>query len=44
MKTTHKFTNLEAAHKFYYEVSMKGEAATLETVVPCKEWRVVVFK
>ena len=41
--TEHKFTNLEATYRFYMETSMKGQAATLETVVPCKEWRVVVF-
>lgn len=43
MTKTYKFTSLEAAHRFYFEISMKGEAATLETVIPCKEWRVVVF-
>jgi hypothetical protein len=38
-----RFTSLEAAHRFYVEQSMQGKAATLETVVPCREWLVIVY-
>lgn len=39
----HEFTNLESAYEFYYRVSNEGKPATLETIVPCKEWRVIVY-
>jgi hypothetical protein len=39
-----KFTDLSKAMAWYHAATEAGLAATLETVVPCKEWRVLVFK
>lgn len=42
METT--YTDLKKAMAWYNAATSAGYAATLETVVPCKVWRVVVFK
>jgi hypothetical protein len=42
METT--FKDIDKATAWYNALTKAGLAATLETVVPCKEWRVVVFK
>jgi hypothetical protein len=39
-----KFTDLSKAMAWYNAATKAGYAATLETLVPCKEWRVVVVK
>jgi hypothetical protein len=43
MQTEYRFTDLTKAHAWYYACSLQGLGATLETVTPCKEWRVVVY-
>jgi hypothetical protein len=42
MEAKHIFTDLKAAYEFYYRAGAKGQAATLHTVVPCKQWCVTV--
>lgn len=39
-----KYTDLKKAMAWYNALTKAGFSATLETLVPCKEWRVVVIK
>ena len=43
MTKEYSYTDLGKARAWYIALSKAGYAATLETVVPGKEWRVVVF-
>ena len=41
--TKTKFTDLNKAMAYYHALTAAGHAATLATLVPCKEWEVRVY-